>query len=291
MTTSIPSTLNLVSAPNFVSALEALAPEYSLIAEEDFVPANTDVGEAAATALWAATRMETEREALASTFPSFVAYLNKLVPVAQAAMQAQFDFDAASTPPESLPELEAKLSTARGLLLADIEGLIRRGLLDRKDLPDTGTPNNHRNLAYGVGALVSLLRENWTKISARTALTPEELDEAQQLSQRMAVSVVGRERGPSALGKSTLVRRQTFTLLFRTYDELRRAYSFLRWKDKDADDFCPSLYVNQRSRPYQRKKEVSAASTPSSTGAGVVMQPAPGDFSAGSGMPGESPTG
>jgi hypothetical protein len=159
-------------------------------------------------------------------------------------------------------------------------------------VPDTGTPNSHKNLAYGVGALVSLLRENWTKISARTALTLEELDEAQQLSQRMAVSVVVRERGPNALGKSALVRKQTFTLLFRTYDELRRAFAFLRWKEKDADDFCPSLYVNQRARPYQRKKEEgAAASTASASGAGVVMQPAPGGFSAGSGMPGESPTG
>ncbi len=164
-------------------------------------------------------------------------------------------------------------------------------------VPETGTPNSHKNLAYGVGALVSLLRDNWTRISARTALTVEELDEAQTLSQRLAVSVVVRERGPDAVGKAALVRKQTFTMLFRIYDELRRAFSFLRWKEKDMDDFCPSLYVNQRPRPNQRKKE-DAVQTPGATpsaptpavGSAVVMQPVTG-FATGTGMPGDSPIG
>jgi hypothetical protein len=278
MTTNMPTSIDLVSVPDFGDALAKLLPEASKIPEAECLAINTDVGEAGGTALWAATRMETLRDALVARFPDYVVHLDGIVPAAQAVLQAQFNHSAAMTPPEAIPELEAKLVRMRAMLLADVQGLVLRGLLAQKDVPEMGTANAHRNLAFGTGALVALLRNNWDRVKSRTAVTEEELDEAQEAAQRLAVAVVVRERGESALGATAVIRRQLFTLLIRRYEFLRQAFAFLRWFDGDADKFAPSLYVNQRSR---RKPEAETADSAS---------PATGAQANGQGFGGSVPT-
>lgn len=300
MTTTMPSSIDLVSVPDFGDALAALLPEAAKIPEAECLTINTDVGESGATALWAATRMETLRDALVQRFPDYAVHLDGLVPAAQAVLQAQFNHSAAMTPPESIPELEATLVRMRAMLVADVQGLVLRGLLQQKDVPELGSPNAHRNLAFGTGALVALLRNNWDRVKSRTAVTEEELDAAQEAAQRLAVAVVVRERGENALGATALIRRQVFTLLMRRYEFLRQAFTFLRWFEGDADKFSPSLYVNQRNR---RKTETAASadtaapvSQPSPT-QGFVGTAAPvgsassnGSKRIADGMPGSSPT-
>lgn len=51
-----------------------------------------------------------------------------------------------------------------------------------------------------------------------------------------------RLRDLKEVAASTLVRQQAFTLFVKAYDEVRRAVSFLRWKERDADTIAPSLY-------------------------------------------------
>ena len=42
------------------------------------------------------------------------------------------------------------------------------------------------------------------------------------------------------------MRQRAFTLLVRSYDEIRRAVVFVRWAEADADAFAPSLYTKSR---------------------------------------------
>ena len=43
-------------------------------------------------------------------------------------------------------------------------------------------------------------------------------------------------------------RQRAFTLLVTAYDEVRRAVTFVRWAEGDADAFAPSLYAKSRKR-------------------------------------------
>lgn len=49
------------------------------------------------------------------------------------------------------------------------------------------------------------------------------------------------------------VRQRAFTLFVRTYDELRRAMSYLRWHEDDVDSIIPSLW----SGKAQRKRDAA----------------------------------
>jgi hypothetical protein len=48
---------------------------------------------------------------------------------------------------------------------------------------------------------------------------------------------------PAAGGAAVALRQRAFTLFATTYDEVRRAVSYLRWHDGDGDDIAPSLFA------------------------------------------------
>jgi hypothetical protein len=297
MTTTMPSVLDLIAGRDFSDVLAQLKPEYDAIPEDELVTANLDVGQAANVALWAAVQMEPMRTALEAQFPGKAALLDKLVPAAQAALQSQFDYTAATTPPAAIPELEAKVSRYRTIFLADLQALARRGLIADSDIPDVGTPNSFKNLAYEVGAMISLIRSRWAELQTRTAITEAELDDAQETTQRLAFVVVTREFGPAAVSRASAVRQRIFTLLSKIYDELVRCFTYLRWYERDLEKFTPSLYKAQRTRSDKRDSQPQQSeSAPVAPAGGSVASPTNGaTTTAGAkripdGLPGSSPT-
>lgn len=76
--------------------------------------------------------------------------------------------------------------------------------------------------------------------------------------------VVGlREVGAAVVAETTVIRRQAFTLLFRAWDEVRRAVGFLRWKQGDADSIAPNFYLGRAKgrRAASDKPEAQADAT------------------------------
>ena len=57
-----------------------------------------------------------------------------------------------------------------------------------------------------------------------------------------------REQGPAVVQDVARIRDQAFTLMMRAYDEVRRAVTFLRWQQGDADTIAPSLYAGRGGR-------------------------------------------
>lgn len=43
-------------------------------------------------------------------------------------------------------------------------------------------------------------------------------------------------------------RQRAFTLFVRAYEECRRAATYLRWHEDDADDIAPSLWTKRNRR-------------------------------------------
>src|SRR5688500_269126 len=68
-------------------------------------------------------------------------------------------------------------------------------------------------------------------------------------------------------------RKRAYTLLVRSYNEVRRVISFLRWHDGDAEDIAPSLHTAGRAA---RRSDEEAAEEPepaaAPTGSPVAVQ-------------------
>lgn len=278
MTTTAPTestTINIDVTTDYLRSFEQMEPIFSAIAEEDCAPINTDIWFAANTAQWAAKKIQPLRASCAEQLPRFdIELFERLEHAAKAAAQAHANYLLASDTAnvnKTIAELDVRLNRRRAQFIADIHALAGRGLIDDSKLDELKNPNGFKNLAQGVFALAALLRTNWAAIQGRTAVTAEELAEAQDLAERMNAALTLRERGPEALVPATLARKQAFTLLMQTYDRLTSVVAYLRWGAKDVDQWMPSLFVNQRSRPLTTER--TQPQPPTAPGITPIAQP------------------
>jgi hypothetical protein len=96
----------------------------------------------------------------------------------------------------------------------------------------------YKNIAKDVLTRSNLLRVSWDSVSSNEA--PKfDISNVDQLETY-----------------ATLERQQAYTQFVKTYDQVRRVVSFLRWDDGDADDIAPSLYAGRSSK---KKPEVDAS--------------------------------
>ena len=101
-----------------------------------------------------------------------------------------------------------------------------------------------------------------------------ELDQAEDLSERLLHAVATRENASNALADAIQKRLGTFTLLVNAYDQVRRAISFLRWLEEDIEEIAPSLYAGRRSKsePEQSQPPVTppGGTVPATSPVGAV---------------------
>jgi hypothetical protein len=261
------SALNHVppSLTRFRDAYERVLPELEALPEAAVLGINIDLPQAVTVALGALKSIAGQREAIARALPEVdLAHLDKLETYALAAGHAHAAFMAAST---VLPmkELAAQAVRLRQLLCSDAGALAKRGLIDGRRLSALNGPQGHLNLAFDLLALVALFRERWADVRSKTAVEASELDAAEVVADQLIARVNARMRPAPMLAVAADRRRRAFTLFVSTYDEVRRAISFLRWKHGDADSFVPSLYAG-RSSGRRRARERDPRSDASGIG-------------------------
>lgn len=174
---------------------------------------------------------------------------------------------AASAPPEPLAELVAAGTTLRQVLLADASALAARGLVNGQRLAEIRGATGYLDLAFDLSTLAALMRETWSTISQQTGVKLAELDRAELIAEQLLVAVGMRVQAPAIVTVSVETRQRAFTLFVRAYDDVRRAVTFLRWHEGDADSIVPSLYAGRTPR---RK---SAATTQAAAPVAPVATP------------------
>lgn len=285
--------------PEMVDSLEAyesIAAELSALGEDELAQVNVDIMVAVTTALGCIPALRRFRAELVR-LPGFdVERFDKLETYARAAGHAHARHLRVTSGPDvsSLVEAATRL---REILLADASALGRRGLIDAAQLGGLKGPVGYRNLAFDLSALSSVLREAWPRLEGKTATTRSELDEARALADRLLTAVGVREQSASATSPSALARQRAFTLFIRTYDQTRRAFTYLRWDEDDLDELVPSVYERRASRkaaaseaaprgsaPVEAASAAGAARAPTQA-AGVRLGPSP----VGVGLPGAEP--
>jgi hypothetical protein len=148
-----------------------------------------------------------------------------------------------SNPVQPLLEKASALRLILLILLSDAEALAARGLLDLDSVQTLRAGKGNLDIANDLVALSALMSASWSKIESKTAATAEEVHSAGDLGPLLIAALGAREHGTTVTPAEAADRKlRAFTLFTTAYDQVRRAVSFLRWNEGDADSLAPSLY-------------------------------------------------
>jgi hypothetical protein len=148
-------------------------------------------------------------------------------------------------------DLIVETDRLRSLLLADLDMLVRRGLVEEQvpaeirkgDLNMLGKANDLRDATHYYTA-------HWKDVSARTSVIPEELTAADELATkilaRLGAMHVAQTPKPGERPTSEM-RRRMFTLLAQDYDVVQQYAAFAFWKlPAGWEAYAPSLWSGRR---------------------------------------------
>jgi hypothetical protein len=274
------------SAPPSVDSLEA----YERVrAEIEAVPAsevsvvNIDILIGVTTVLGSLPKLRQLRPQLAA-IPGFdIPRFDRLEPIARALGHTHTLLLRSSARPP-IAELVEQAVKLREVLLMDATALATRGLLDSAALRGLKGAVGYRNLAFDLGALSNLLLQVWSQVRGKCAVQESELSLARTLADRLLTAVGRRQFESPAQSAATLTRARAFTVFVKSYDQIRRAVTYLRWDEDDANEFAPSLY----ERRNKKKANEAAAPAPASNPVAAQADEAPATPVA-AGLPGDEP--
>lgn len=150
-----------------------------------------------------------------------------------------------------LRTLVAEAGPARERLLVAAEALALLGFVDGERVAAIRRGTGHLDTANDLIALAQLFRAGGDELLGKTKLAWLEVDRAYVLGMEL-VDALGRRRvgtdGARAGGESEVECAKLFRLVVRTYEQGRRALSYLRWSEGDVNEKMPSLYTRRRRR-------------------------------------------
>jgi len=230
---------------SFTAAFEKHLAEIKAVDDESLAALNIDVHSAVATVLGCLPEIAVYREAISALPGLDQAKIQGLEEYAQAAGEAHSRWVTAMSPPAEILALNAQALTMRETLRSDATALAHRGLLSAEQLAAFKGFVGYKNVAFELIDWANLMRDNWSNIQGKTALTEEEVQSAKDLGERLVRAAGLREQSPALQAAAAHIRQQALTLLLSSYDETRRAIIFLRWHEDDADTIAPSLYAGK----------------------------------------------
>ncbi len=230
----------------------------------DLVTINIDLPTAITTAVGALPQIMTFRDE-AATLPGFdVSAFDQLETFTFATGVAHTLYMSASAPPAQLVQLNEQAMALRTTLYADAVALATRGLISGDRIGEFKANIGYKNLAFDLLALSGLLRQSWSTISGKTAITMADLDQADLLCDQLVNAIGTREQAPAVAAEVSTQRQRHFSLFVTAYDQVRRAISYLRWDDDDIEQIAPSLYAG-RNTGRKKQDDSPPAPTPPPT--------------------------
>jgi hypothetical protein len=231
------------SPPKAEAAYTTMKVEMAQLAPESLGKINLDISQAVSIALGVLPGLQSFRPAMAR-LPDFdIAQLDKLETFALGAWYTHLlalPPASASNPVQVLLEEATDL---RNSLLSDAEALAARGLLDADSVREIRKGHGNMDIANDLVALSALMGASWGKIENKTAATAEEVHRAGDLGPLLIAALGVREHAVTVTPVEAADRKlRAFTLFTGAYDQVRRAVSYLRWNEGDADSLAPSLY-------------------------------------------------
>jgi hypothetical protein len=244
-------------------AFERLRPELVTLHKKDLSPINVDPITAASIIRAALPRAHSLKATIQQELNSFdPSLLEKLDQYTLALIHAQRRCVCVKQPPEQLKTLIERLRSIREQFQFDITCLAARRLIENYRRATFRSSTSYRNLASDVLTLAGLFRKHWPAVSSRTAVTLEELNEAETLANDLISVLNVHSRSPDVVAQAALERQQVFTLCDVAYNQLRKAVTVVRWEQGDANQIAPSIRSGKRPRRKTKKASVEPALSP-----------------------------
>ncbi len=244
------------------AAYERVKADLAAIRPEEFIQINLDIPTAVSTIIGVLPAVKALRPQIEKELPTFdLASFDKLEDYAWALSYAQSLYLTATQPPDDLAELGPAATQLRERLLADARSLAHYGLVDSRQLAELKGANGIKNIAQDLQILAVTMQGNWANIQGKAPTVAADLDTALRMSARLMRIVGLREQGQAQLAAATDQRLRAFTLVLGTYDDVRRAVSYLRAREDDADSIAPALHPGRRRRK-QAEPPAPSANTP-----------------------------
>jgi hypothetical protein len=169
-----------------------------------------------------------------------------------------------------VPALLAEATPMRDRMLSVAEALAKYGLVDSERVAAIRSGLGHLDTARDLGALAELFGALAPEHKNRLPVPETEVDRAAALSLQLIAALGRRQVGSDGAGLPSRFeddKARAFRLVVRTYDIGRRAVTYVRWQEGDADLLVPSLFSGKRRRS-------PAADEPGTDGA-PIEPPAP----------------
>lgn len=238
-------------------------PEMMALPREQVLVFNLDVLAAAIAVRGNLPEIRALQEEIKKTLPMCDATcIDKLERYAAAANYAHMLHVTACEGTDELPVLHEEAVSTRDTFQADLAALAARGFINPTALRQYSGLSGYKNVAKDLLVQLAVLKANWKNIQGKTCIKAEEMDRADRLVTRITRAIGLRDQTPPTMASTAELQARAMTLLVNCYDEVRRAVSFLRWDEGDADRIAPSLYANN-------KRKAQATPEP------PVAQPAP----------------
>jgi hypothetical protein len=259
-------------APSKAAAAYAQAePELQKLEPHQLVQININIPTAVSIALGALPNLAPLRPALVKDLPNHpMRFFDKLETYALAAWYAHLLALPVGSESNPVRPLLDEAIALRATLLRDADALAGRGLLDPEVVRDIRAGQGNVDTANDLVALSAAFTMNWATIQGRTAATSEEIKRAGDLGPMLLAALGVRELGsePAPVEDAADRRLRAFSLFVRAYDSVRRAVSYLRWEEGDAEALAPSLYRGRGGRGGSGKEDSGEGEPEGSAGPG-----------------------
>lgn len=229
-------------------AYNRVKPELEALSVEDLSPINVDLVSATSIALGVSERILAHRDRMAK-LPEFeIKHVDNLVDYAKAAWYVYVTNLPVPDPQETSAYIN-EVVTLRAKLLMWATPLVGAGKFDDVAIAKIKEGSGFKDSASDVVALVGLYRSKWDEIKNMCGVTEAELTRAAEIAPAVFGIVSRREfQEANRLTDGSLRVRRAWTMLDRAYNNCRRALSFLRYDEGDADSLAPSLRRNAGTR-------------------------------------------
>jgi hypothetical protein len=227
-------------------AFERMLERMEAVPVESLQPIKLDLGRAAMIVIAAEPKIAALIPEM-KRLPDFsVEHVRDLRDLALAAWYAHNSFRPVADR-STVSRLAAEAFALRKSLKQQARAFALVGLVKSGDVPKIDRGRSHWNLGRDLVALVQLLG----KTRKETRVDPKELERAANLAAELGLALAAREakrQGTVEETETADMRSRAFALLAESYGEVRRAVQYLRYREGDAGELAPSLYVARRSR-------------------------------------------
>lgn len=258
----------MLNKPDLTESEQALAlmlPRITAVTQAELRVIGVDVRRGAMRAIGA---LETIRRYLDLLAPVGItaASLDELRLLALATYEAETRLAAHRRRPRPLRLLYGEVSTVRRELVAVVKMFVALGRMDGTVLEGLRGPHGHEEVSSDVGTLVTALRDAAPALGSRLPLTAAELTRARALATELAHASAAQRDGLRPRADAALLRNQAYSLLVRTYGEVRSAVRLVRQVEKDADRIAPALFTNRGPSRRASEKKIAEARNRSGEG-------------------------